>query len=61
MINLTNYSDDELSPQVFNDEVLYTINKTQSLDVLLDTVNALFIYTAQQHTVLLNDLAEEEA
>ena len=57
MINLTNYSDDELSLQVFNDEYFYI--ERHNTDYLQALVDEEFIYTPEQHTVLLNDLAED--
>ena len=57
MIDLTNYSDDELSLMVFNDEYFYIERKNE--DYLLALCNEEFIFTAEQLAVLKQDLADD--
>ena len=57
MIDLTNYSEDELSLNVFNDESLYLIRNTEGLKEELDER---FIYTPEQLEVLFADLEDDE-
>ncbi len=57
MKDLTNYSDDELSLVVFNDEYFYT--ERTNLSFLLALVKEEFIYTDEQLSVLLVDLAQD--
>ena len=58
MQNLTQYSDQELSLHVFNDEYLYSIRK--DLDTLMDKIEEFFIYTQEQMNELVLDLLNEE-
>mgnify|MGYP001602056454 CR=1 FL=1 len=57
MKDLTNYSGDELSLVVFNDEYFYT--ERTNLSFLLALVKEEFIYTDEQLSVLLVDLAQD--
>lgn len=55
--DLTQYSDNELSLLVFNDEGLYKIRHNKFLmAIALDT---LFIYTDEQYDQLVVDLEED--
>jgi hypothetical protein len=56
--DLTQYSDNELSLRVFNDEVLYSMRKERK--GLKFTLDELFEYTEEQWEILVNDLDEEE-
>lgn len=58
MEDLTQYTDDELSLRVFNDEGLYNIRHTAGL---ADALDSLFIYTNEQLSVLQTDLRGEES
>jgi len=51
--DLTQYSDDELSLLVMNDQALYSIRHKRHLT---DTLDALFDYTSEQMEVLTADL-----
>jgi hypothetical protein len=53
-INLTEYSDRELSLQVFNDEYLYGLRYIE----LRDLLNERFLFTDAQWVELLKDLSE---
>ena len=55
--DITQYSDDELSLIVFNDEGLYRERKRASLE---DTLREFFIFTDEQLQVLKDDLENEE-
>jgi hypothetical protein len=55
--DITEYSDDELSLIVFNDEGLYRERKRASLE---DTLREFFIFTDEQLQVLKDDLENEE-
>lgn len=55
--NLTQYSDDELSLIVFNDEYLYSIRNSSHL---ISTLDELYIYTPQQRSMLYDDLYYDE-
>ena len=57
MIDLRDFSDAELSLQVFNDEYFYT--ERGSVEYLIALINEEFIYTVKQLETLLNDLDEE--
>lgn len=57
MEDLTDYSEDELSLWVFNDEGLYS----QRHDIqLFDMLDELFTYTVEQKEQLLIDLEEDQ-
>ena len=56
MINITEYSDDELSLHVFNDEYLYN-NRHKMW--FMDIINEFYEYTPEQLEVLLDDLADD--
>ena len=57
MQNLTQYSDDELSLMVMNDEALYSYrHDTESLFALLTEY---FVFTDEQMDVLIQDLADD--
>lgn len=56
--DLTQYSDDELSMLVFNDEGLYRERHRSYLKELLDEC---FIYTEAQYETLQEDLEEDLA
>ena len=56
MIDITQYSEDELSLNVFNDEELYKLRHTGGLKYILDDI---FIYTDEQMEILENDLADD--
>lgn len=55
--DITQYSDDELSLIVFNDEGLYRFRNSASLE---DTLRDFFIFTDEQLQVLKDDLENEE-
>ena len=55
--NITEYSDEELSLIVLNDEYLYRQRNRPSF---IETVKELFIYTDEQLEVLKQDIAKEE-
>lgn len=57
MLDLTNYSDQELSLIVYNDEYFY--NERNHLDYLKALISEEFIFTDEQMETLLNDLEEE--
>ena len=57
MKDLTIYSDDELSLQVFNDLYFYT--ERHNKDYLLALVDEEFIYTQKQKEILIEDLASD--
>ena len=57
MIDLTGFSDAELSLQVFNDEYFYT--ERGSVEYLIALLNEEFIYTVKQLEMLLDDLDGE--
>ena len=54
--NLTEYSSDELSLQVMNDEGLYNMRHSSALFEILDE---LYIYTEEQRDILEQDLEAE--
>jgi len=54
--DLRQYSDNELSLLVFNDEGLY---KMRHKRYFMETINDLFVYTSDQLSVLEEDLAED--
>ena len=56
MQDLTNYSDQELSLQVFNEEGLYNMRHDGGLFKIL---HELFIYTDEQRVELESDLVED--
>jgi len=55
-IDLTGYSDSELSLHVFNDEYLYRQRHKNSLG---ETLDQLYIYTPEQYQELLQDLEDD--
>lgn len=55
--NLTVYSEDELSMQVFNDEGLY--NQRHNVDDLIMLLDEYFIYTEEQKEILIEDIEED--
>ncbi len=55
--DLTEYSDNELSLMVFNEEWLYSMRGKPSL---FDTIDEFFIYTDDQLEVLKQDLKDDE-
>ena len=57
-LDLTQYSDRELSLHVMNDEYFY--NERGNKDYLMALINEQFEYTQEQLDELLNDLAEEQ-
>ena len=57
MIDLTDFSDAELSLQVFNDEYFYT--ERGNVEYLIALINEEFIYTVKQLEMLLDDLDGE--
>jgi len=59
MKDLTIYSDDELSNQVFNDE--YFWSEKDDLRYLFDLINEEFITTKEQRGLLIRDLTEYSA
>jgi len=54
--DLTNYSDNELSLRVFNEEDLYYFRHTRQLE---DIINERFVYTDFQYAMLLGDLTRD--
>lgn len=54
--DLTQYSDNELSMWVFNDEYLYKMRKRSELE---DILQEYFIFTPEQFEVLTQDLQDE--
>lgn len=56
MQDLTQYSDNELSLQVFNDEYLYNFRHVDYLEEILEE---LFLFTDEQLHVLKGDLADD--
>lgn len=54
--NLTEYSNNELSLMVFNDEYLYNRRHTSNF---IDLLDELFIYNDEQLEVLQNDLNDD--
>jgi hypothetical protein len=56
MIDLTQYSNSELSLNVFNDEGLYNIRHEPGFIEILDEV---FIYTSEQLAELEQDLLDD--
>ena len=58
MKDLTGYSDQELSLQVFNDEYFYIERHTG--DYLIALINEEFHYTDEQMQVLLTDLEDDK-
>lgn len=57
MQNLEDYSDQELSLQVFNDEGLYNIR--HDTDLLFEVLDQSFVYNQDQKAVLLADLEDD--
>ena len=57
MQDLTMYSDDELSLQVFNDEGLYLIR--DDVFYLLEVLEKNFTFTDEQKDVLLQDINDD--
>ena len=57
MIDLTKYSEDELSLNVFKDEFLYNLRHRKDLVFTLDEM---FIYTEEQLGVLQHDLIDDK-
>ena len=57
MIDLTGFSDAELSLQVFNDEYFYT--ERGNVEYLIALINEEFAYTVKQLEMLLEDLDGE--
>lgn len=55
--DLTEYSDNELSLHVFNDEGLYRMRRRRDF---MDTLREFFIFTDEQEEVLKQDLQDEE-
>ena len=55
--DLTEYGEEELSLNVFNDEGLYLRRRDVGF---LDLINEVFIYTSEQLEELKNDLLEDE-
>lgn len=55
--DLTEYSDNELSLVVFNDEYLYKLRRSKRS--LLSEIEESFEYTPKQLEVLLNDIDED--
>tara|TARA_R110000850_G_scaffold276171_1_gene417606 strand:+ start:679 stop:864 length:186 start_codon:yes stop_codon:yes gene_type:complete len=58
MRDLTNYSDQELSLNVFNDEYFYVERPDRKF--LLALINEEFYYTNEQMVVLMSDLADDD-
>jgi hypothetical protein len=56
-LDLTQYSENELSLLVYNDEWLYNRRRRNNLKDILDD---LFVYTPEQLSVLTKDLEEED-
>ena len=57
MQDLTNYSDQELSLHVFNNEGLYNMRHNWDL---FEILHELFIYTDEQRVELMSDLVEDQ-
>jgi len=57
MRNLTQYSDDELSLSVFNEEYFYIERK--NTPYLMALINEEFTYTPAQMSVLVQDLKDD--
>lgn len=55
--DLTEYSDDELSLMVFNDEYLY--NLRDKWDSLKSTIDEFFTYTDNQLETLVDDIFDD--
>ena len=60
MNDITQYGENELSLNVFNDEYLYNLAMRGSRDYLIDIINETFIYTDEQMDVLIEDVYEIE-
>ena len=58
MRDLTQYSDQELSLHVFNDEYFYI--ERANRPYLMALINEEFIYTDEQMRELINDLNDDE-
>ena len=58
MRDLTRYSDDELSLNVFNDEYFYI--ERHNADYLIALCNEEFIFTPEQLAVLMQDLTNDK-
>lgn len=56
--DLTEFSENELSLMVFNDEYLYKMRRNKKN--LIATLDDMYIYTDEQLEVLNNDLDEDE-
>lgn len=56
MTDLTQYSENELSLMVFNDEGLY--QQRFSLNIV-DTLKEFFLFTKEQEDILISDLFED--
>lgn len=56
-IDLTEFSDQELSLQVFNDEALYSVRKEKWF---LDFIKDRFFYTKMQLEILIGDLTDDD-
>lgn len=56
--DITEYSENELSLLVFNDEYLYRMRRNRRL--LIASINDMFEYTEKQLEVLNQDLDDEE-
>ena len=56
--DITEYSDDELSLIVFNDECLYKMRRNRKS--LIESLEDFFIFTSDQLEVLNNDLDSDE-
>jgi len=59
MIDLTQYSDDELSLHVFNGEGFYNIRDFPK-ELLLEALETSFMFTPEQLKVLETDLIEDQ-
>ena len=60
MRDLTQYTDQELSLNVFNDEYFYNERFFDySYDYLIALINEEFIYTPEQMAVLISDLDDD--
>lgn len=57
MNDITEYSDNELSLLVMNDEYLYNMRHSSSL---FETLDDMFTYTQEQLDVLKSNLEDEE-
>jgi len=58
--DLTQYSDDELSLVVMNDEYFYNESQKYHKAPFFAMIEEFFIYTKAQFDVLLEDLEEED-